>query len=880
TEAAVPYLGRIAARQRVEEEDDDGRDAPEDDDENGDENGEAPGTGKEPDPQRPQPILDPSRRERLLQKAAQIRAKGNLVRAMVLRRQALAGLEQPDQQARLESENEADLASLVERLRAALGGEGPTTSRWTRVLLPLVRDPGRGIWPRRQKLLYDLQKVCLDAERPGLTLDWWAWLRSLGKAPLQRPLTDQIPVRVHRHLRTALARALKLKDAKVRRHLVRELRSAEDLANQRLRGVFREPLQRTLDEVGLAAASIPEEVAAAKVVEGLLDRIAERDYIGFGDLRDQLSQNDLKMQDMISPVRLIWGDALIKADHMLAKELEGVYRKSPIYMRMLQRMSSLAFGNRVGRTLTRYAAIPLLGAFVALEGTQHLLHMITERLHVGEVHLVSILSVLGLGAVILAHMQSPGLRRATARVFKAIGRGLRTLVWDLPKKILKLPALRRIFDSYTFAMIRRFVLKPLIPAALLVLLAPLVTREPDLIIGLGAVCYIALSVFINSRAGKVLEARAGDAVGFWWARVRYRFLPNLFRFIMETSQRVLRLLERLAYTVDEVLRFRQGDRRLSILTKLVFGSAWSVIMYVVQLYVNLLVEPQINPIKHFPVVTVSHKVILPASGVLQNFMAKPAVFLFGTWIGETFAWLTVVLLPGLFGFLVWELSANWRLYEKSRPETLAPTMVGSHGERVSQLLLPGFHSGTVRKLFARIRHGALAALRRGSAHTAVREREQLQHVELYVERFFERELLALLERVPDFVTPMRVKGVRLGLTQIRVDLVSYANKDVQGRPPEPLTITYTERSGKLWAAVRPGYAADLPDDQRRVLLDALFGLLCRSDVDKIETDNPEAPLKLRDQRAPWDGWVARWDPKRPEAPSIAPTPEAWAHELA
>ncbi|MHC4832040.1 MAG: hypothetical protein ACYTFT_17090 [Planctomycetota bacterium] len=349
---------------------------------------------------------------------------------------------------------------------------------------------------------------------------------------------------------------------------------------------------------------------------------------------------------------------------------------------------------------------------------------------------------------------------------------------------------------------------------------------------------------------------------------------------METSQRVLRLLERLAYTVDEVLRFRQGDRRLSILTKLVFGSAWSVIMYVVQLYVNLLVEPQINPIKHFPVVTVSHKVILPASGVLQNLMAKPAVFLFGTWIGETFAWLTVVLLPGLFGFLVWELSANWRLYEKSRPETLDPTMVGSHGERVSQLLLPGFHSGTVRKLFARIRHGALAALRRGSVHTAVREREQLQHVEVYLERFYQRELLTLLERVAEFTTPLRVKGIRLGLTQIRVDLVSYEQKDVQGRPPEPLTITYTEREGELRAAVQPGYAADLPAEERRVLLDALFGLLCRSDVDKIETADPDAPLTLRDQRAPWSSWVARWDPKRPKAPSIAPTPEAWAHELA
>ncbi len=38
---------------------------------------------------------------------------------------------------------------------------------------------------------------------------------------------------------------------------------------------------------------------------------------------------------------------------------------------------------------------------------------------------------------------------------------------------------------------------------------------------------------------------------------------------------------------------------------------WFFVAYVVRFCVNLLIEPQVNPIKHFPVVTVSHKLLWP-----------------------------------------------------------------------------------------------------------------------------------------------------------------------------------------------------------------------------------------------------------------------------
>ena len=112
------------------------------------------------------------------------------------------------------------------------------------------------------------------------------------------------------------------------------------------------------------------------------------------------------------------------------------------------------------------------------------------------------------------------------------------------------------------------------------------------------------------------------------------------------------------------------------------GLGWFFVAYLVRVYVNLLIEPQVNPIKHFPVVTVSHKMILPLS-----FHADPAM-LTGDTAGAKGSALrrrrrSCSCCPGVFGFLVWELKENWRLYEANRSETLRPVIVGDHGETMA-----------------------------------------------------------------------------------------------------------------------------------------------------------------------------------------------------
>jgi len=77
--------------------------------------------------------------------------------------------------------------------------------------------------------------------------------------------------------------------------------------------------------------------------------------------------------------------------------------------------------------------------------------------------------------------------------------------------------------------------------------------------------------------------------------------------VMETFDRILEAVDRLLYAVDEWLRFRTGQSRASLAGKAILGAIWFFVAYVLRIYVILMIEPQVNPIKHFPVVTVSHR---------------------------------------------------------------------------------------------------------------------------------------------------------------------------------------------------------------------------------------------------------------------------------
>ena len=163
-----------------------------------------------------------------------------------------------------------------------------------------------------------------------------------------------------------------------RRRLQTLLETATQHVHAQLRAAFRGQIDSVLDRVRLVPHNLPERMARQKMVDELVDRIIKRGFLAMGDLRDALSRNNLKLPDVDTVGFDQWlsGDQLLEIDRLLADELDGVYRSGELYMRLPQRLSSLAFGTPLGRFFTRYVAIPFGGAYLALEGIYHLVHLL------------------------------------------------------------------------------------------------------------------------------------------------------------------------------------------------------------------------------------------------------------------------------------------------------------------------------------------------------------------------------------------------------------------------------------------------------------------------------------------------------------------------
>ena len=191
----------------------------------------------------------------------------------------------------------------------APGGAGtrtrPSPQPWQESLFALVSQTPRGIWTVEARLLYDLQKVCVDHERDIYTVDLVEWALSWGRRPIKRQLPSQRDVLMLKHLRSA-ARRLAV-GAAFRRPAAAACRAGargDRPRRARLRQRLRPQITAALDEVGLTPQNLPERVARKKLVEELLDQIGERGFLTMGDLRDAISRNNLKLPDLSEPLRL------------------------------------------------------------------------------------------------------------------------------------------------------------------------------------------------------------------------------------------------------------------------------------------------------------------------------------------------------------------------------------------------------------------------------------------------------------------------------------------------------------------------------------------------------------------------------------------------
>lgn len=745
--------------------------------------------------------------------ARRARAKGNRSRAAIL---AARGGDAAGAR--------ADLDELVLRLSGALGGA--RGDGWAEALLPLAQLVATRRVLRFQagaRLLHDLQSACTVAEREVKVVDAIAWALSRGKRPLVRPLPATREVKIAKHVHAAVEKIAACGLAGTARdQLADALHAMARHADDQVRTVLRPKLEAALDEVGLHPHSLPERVAEKTLVDELLDRAVTLGRLSLGDLRDAVSRNDLKLPEL-SGADLRAGDPLLRADKILAASLDGVYRRGESYMRGLQKVSSVMFGTWLGRMLTLYAILPLLGSFAVVEGLQHMVGPLVKKLSGVEPVIASKASILGGAAFLFLLLHVSPFRRAMLLAARGLWRALRFVLFDAPLAAWRHPIVQRILNSRFV----RWIVKPGIPAALAAWIAWSWWRWV-----IGGAVYVVLAVALNSRLGRRVEEIALDWLVRSGRHFTSRIVPALVKYVLRLFVQLVEVFERAIYRVDEWLRFRTGQSAIAVAFKGLFGAIWFLVAYVLRLYVNLFIEPTVNPIKHFPVVTVAAKLILPIAPAMISGIAGPASSVLGDTLGRGFAAFTFLVLPGLAGFLVWELNANWKLYRATRPKALRPRAIGHHGETMARFLKPGFHSGTIPKLFTKLRRAAW----RNDLHAVSKHKEGLHHVEEAVGTFVERQLVAMLNEGSAFrATDVAVEHVEIGSNRVQISLVC------PSVGPAPATIRFELQSGWLVAGLpQPGWIEQLAADQRQIFEIALAGFYKLAAVDLVREQLEQA----------------------------------------
>ncbi len=840
-----------------------------------------------------------------------------------------------EQRQAAEAAAQAELGHFTERLQHALGLSEDEAEQWDIALQPLLIPANDGFWSNEARLLYDLQKVCIEQERGVHRLDLIGWIRTCGKQPIQRPLPLMQDAMTLRYLRTVrrrigIARIM----TSERQHLLDLLEGVFPQVESRFRDRLRKIINDVFDETGFLPKNVVESVARDKLVEELLDRIVDTSYLTIGNLRDAISKNDLKLEDVKSLSELVHGDCLLRADKRLDTALDGIYRRGAIYLRWPQTISSLMFGTNVGRWATQYLFVPFGGAYLLIEFLKHTVAAFSghkephemlspftgEMLDLpdelesaaegdeqstvtieGESNEVTPRetgqgsdtegaidlpldsaaasvpdadgpevdieamnhldlanafadssggsdswfwgSVLLLGTWLLLVMHRADFRAWNVQLFRWMWRFAKQIFFDLPSQIINSSFVQKILASRPFAVLWNYGLEPGLVVGMIYLFCW--TAYGPLSLRTTIEIFLVLALFLNSTVGKFVSEWIVDFLVRAWHDLKIHVFSAVVQWIVDVFDWLFYALERIVYTVDEWLRFRAGENQVTRGFKLASGVVWFFVSYVIVFVFTLLIEPQINPLKHFPVVTVSHKMILPTGPILAS---KLAPYL-GKAEAQALVWTTIWLIPGVFGFLVWELKENWRLYSANRRKRLGAEQIGHHGETMLRLLRPGFHSGTLPKAFGSLRR----FMRKGGRREARRvqgKRAMIHHAEEAVVHFIERQLIALLEKthflpaVKLSAWPARVATNRIDIELLRGD-----------QPEEPAVLTWEYVDSQLIGSIHDmGWIASLGQEDLEQLKTGLEGLFQRTGVDRID-----GPLELKAKPTrEWDREVEYW----------------------
>ncbi len=844
----------------------------------------------------PGEILASREASRLAARTDAAERRGNLVRAAILRTRAGISA-QPV------------LDRLIASLAAVFQWEEAERSAWMLALTGLLSPAAVGAWPRAARCLYELQKIATDAGREIYAIDLVESIRTLGRRPVKRALPLAAKVAPLMHLKAAQGQLVRSKLREEVRERLGELLHHEIHEGEHLVRAEITPLvEGALTAAGFVPQSRVEIVAREKVVAELLDRICERGYLRFGNLRDAIARNQLKLNDLSGPMELLGGDPLLRADTRLSYDLDGVYRRGEFYLRFLHRSSSAFFGTGLGRVLFLYLILPFLGAFMTVVFAEEVTHIgskvfhfvskimtppvpppessrpvpASERMEYDPVkdefvwidtnEAVDVAttaigssstehsefdipwdSVLVLGFIYLILFHVPAVRHALLALLSRLLSLLRYVLWDLPSEAWKSPSAKALRHSRVVRVIYHYFSGALIVTGAVVAGMTLLGAPWLFMVKVAGSVFLSISILANTRIGWVLQERVAESLTDWLRLVRVNLIPGFIGWVLGGFRWLANWFERRLYAIDEWLRFRGGDSQRSFALKAAIGLVWFPIAYVARFAFYLLIEPQINPVKHFPVVTVSHKVILPMFPTVAELLN----------VSNETAFTILGCVPGIFGFIAWELMANWQLYRVNRSKHLKPAVIGSHGESMRGLLRPGFHSGTVPRHFRQLRK----ADRRGNTTKASQLHHDLDHTAEGVHRFIERELLPLLEGSAAWGNvPVLVASVHFGCQRVVIELAAPSlGQDL-------FSFAFENREGKIEASIlRAGWFDRLEAGPQTAFCDALRGIFDMSAAERFEGKPRETPDQVGGDSPRsieftqcwlWDNWVKKWDADR------------------
>ncbi|MDF1667619.1 MAG: hypothetical protein P1V97_38130, partial [Planctomycetota bacterium] len=571
-------------------------------------------------------------------------------------------------------------------------------------------------------------------------------------------------------------------------------------------------------------------VSLQKITNELLDSIIERGFLHYSTLRDTFSRNDYKIRD-VRLSRFFYGDAVIRLNHKLKLALPDLYKAGEVYHRVFHRLSDLFSGTRLGEFLTWYFLLPVgiaIGTLYTLEFTvAKIAHVITPD-YKTFLDFTSTMSVFLVSVFLAFLLHSKALRRHLVKLLSYFFNGIQFVFYKGPKYFYDSPFVQKILRHKHARNFIDYVLRPTRATALQWLGWWFAQSPQAYSLPLHIAFFVLFAMLLNTSRWKTIQEATGGWFRKGWKNLHHKLL-SLLNFVQFLVKTLGDFIEILLYAVDERLRYRTGDTKISIAFKCLSMPFWLPTRYLARMFYTTCVDPRLNPAK-LGITIMSDKVLSPFTyGLLVPLEGWFNILL----IKEVSAPLALVVsfLPAAFlTFVIWELKENRKLFFLNRPPEITAAPITKQGQTLSDILNPSNYGNTLPAIYAKLRKFEREAQLTGDWIHSRRQRELLEDINSSLRQFLKREFLPVLSHCVHWKDkPLLISDIRLGHNNIFVKFDKADSKFT-------MTLLYEWASGWVRTQVLDQEGSeDLNEDQRHSFESALLGLYKKSGVDLVHS---------------------------------------------